>query len=68
MGRRTLVLVVALALAALSAFAVFNYLSSVEDDIRGDIAEVKVFPTMPEETVATSVLNVPLGMGLDRTT
>jgi hypothetical protein len=43
MGRRTIVLVVALLLAALSAFAVFNYLSSVEDDIRGDILEVKVF-------------------------
>ena len=43
MGRRTIVLVVALALAALSAFAVFNYLNSVEDDIRGDIVEVKVF-------------------------
>lgn len=42
MGRRTIVLVVALLLAALSAFAVFNYLSSVEDDIRGDIVEVKV--------------------------
>jgi Flp pilus assembly protein CpaB len=43
MGRRTIVLVVALLLAALSAFAVFNYLSSVEDDIRADITEVKVF-------------------------
>lgn len=38
-----MVLVVALLLAGLSAFAVFNYLSSVEDDIRGDILEVKVF-------------------------
>lgn len=43
MGRRTIVLVVALLLAALSAFAVFNYLSSVEDQIREEITEVKVF-------------------------
>jgi Flp pilus assembly protein CpaB len=43
MGRRTIVLVIALLLAALSAVAVFNYLSNVEDDIRGDIEEVVVF-------------------------
>lgn len=43
MGRRTIVLVIALALAVLSGFAVFNYLSSVEDDIKADIVEVKVF-------------------------
>ena len=43
MGRRTIVLVVALLLAALSAYAVFNYLSTVEENIRGEIEEVKVF-------------------------
>lgn len=54
MGRRTIVLVVALLLAALSAFAVFNYLTSVEDDIRGDIVEVNVFRAtrgIPQGTV-----------------
>ena len=56
MGRRTIVLVVALLLAALSAYAVFNYLSSVEDDIRGEILEVEVFRatrSMPTGTPGT---------------
>ena len=34
MGRRTIVLVVALLLAGLSAFAVYNYLTSVEDQVK----------------------------------
>ena len=62
MGRRTVVLVVALLLAGLSAFAVFNYLTSVEEDIRGDILEVKIFRATaaipqgtPGEQVAASI-------------
>ena len=43
MGRRTIVLVVALVLAAVSAFAIFSYLGSVEDQVKGDIVEVQVF-------------------------
>ena len=43
MGRRTLVLVIAVALAAISGFAIYTYLSNVEDDIRADIAEVGVY-------------------------
>ena len=43
MGRRTLVLAVALILAAVSAFSVWQYLSSIEDDIRQDINEVRVY-------------------------
>jgi Flp pilus assembly protein CpaB len=43
MGKRTLVLAVALILAAVSAFSVWQYLSSIEDDIRRDIEEVRVF-------------------------
>lgn len=43
MGRRTIVLVVAIALAAVSAFAVWRYLTTVESDIRADIAEVRVY-------------------------
>ncbi|MCL1593005.1 MAG: RcpC/CpaB family pilus assembly protein [Actinomycetia bacterium] len=43
MGRRTLVLVIAVALAGISGFAVWQYLSSVEDDLRSDIAEVVVY-------------------------
>lgn len=43
MGRRSLVLAIALALAALAGFAVFQFLSGVEEDIRGDIEEVTVY-------------------------
>jgi Flp pilus assembly protein CpaB len=43
MGRRTIVLVIAIALAAVSAFAVWRYLTTVESDIRADITEVQVF-------------------------
>ncbi len=43
MGRRTLVLVIAVLLAAVSGYALFQYLTSVEDDIRADISEVVVY-------------------------
>ena len=43
MGRRTLVLIIAVALAAISGFAIYQYLTGVEDDIRADIAEVNVY-------------------------
>ena len=43
MGRRTIVLVIAIALAAVSAFAVWRYLTTVESDIRADITEVQVY-------------------------
>ncbi|MGI9666024.1 MAG: Flp pilus assembly protein CpaB [Acidimicrobiia bacterium] len=43
MGRRTLVLIIAVALAAISGFAIYQYLTGVEEDIRSDIAEVGVY-------------------------
>ena len=43
MGRRTIVLVIAIVLAVVAAFAVWQYLTSVEDDIRSDISEVRVY-------------------------
>lgn len=43
MGKRTLVLAVALILAAVSAFSVWQYLSGIEDDVRQDIDEVRVY-------------------------
>jgi len=43
MGKRTLVLAVALILAAVSAFSVWQYLSNIEDDVRRDIDEVRVY-------------------------
>ena len=43
MGRRTIVLVIAIALAAVSAFAVWRYLTTVESDIHADIGEVHVY-------------------------
>ena len=43
MSRRTVVLTVALILAAVAAVAVWRYLSSVEDQVRGDLEEVLVY-------------------------
>jgi Flp pilus assembly protein CpaB len=51
MGRRTIVLVVALVLAAVSAFAVWQYLTNVRDEERKAIVEVKVWRA--EEPIAT---------------
>jgi len=48
MGRRTLVLVIAVALAGISGYAVWQYLTSVEDDLRSDIAEVVVYRATDE--------------------
>jgi Flp pilus assembly protein CpaB len=43
MSRRTVVLTVALILAVVAAVAVWRYLSSVEDQVRGDLEEVLVY-------------------------
>lgn len=43
MGRRALVLVVALVLAGVAAFAIFQYLSGIEASLRADQEEVPVF-------------------------
>ncbi len=43
MGKRSIVLFVALGLAVVSAFAVWQYLSSIEDNVRADIQEVQVY-------------------------
>ena len=43
MGRRTLVLAIAVLLAAVSGYALFSYLTSVEDDIKSGISEVIVY-------------------------
>jgi Flp pilus assembly protein CpaB len=43
MGRRTIVLIIAVVLAVVSAFAVWRYLTTVEDDIKADITEVQVY-------------------------
>lgn len=53
MGRRTLVLIIAVALAAISGFAIYQYLTGVEDDIRSDVAEVGVYRAT-ERIVATT--------------
>jgi Flp pilus assembly protein CpaB len=54
MGRRTIVLVIALLLAVVSGFAIWTYLSSIEDDIRADIAEVIVYRTTETIEVGTT--------------
>lgn len=43
MGKRTIVLVIALILAAISAFAVWRFLTQVEDDAREGLNEVTVY-------------------------
>lgn len=43
MGRRTLVLVIAVALAVISGYAVWQYLTSVEDDAAAQFSEVEVY-------------------------
>lgn len=43
MGRRTLVLVIAVALAAISGYAVWQYLSSVGDQAAAEFSEVEVY-------------------------
>jgi len=43
MGRRTIVLVIAIVLAGVSGFAVWRYLSTVEQDVRADISEVRIY-------------------------
>ncbi len=42
-SRRTLILIVAIALGAVAAFALFNYVNGLEDDIRADVEPVDVF-------------------------
>ena len=54
MGRRTIVLVIALVLAAVSGFAIWRYLSSIESEIRADIAEVRVYRTTQTIETGTS--------------
>lgn len=59
MGRRTLVLVVALLLAAVATFAVYNFLSGVEEEAQGDYDLVKVYVAkddLPEGTQGSAVL------------
>jgi Flp pilus assembly protein CpaB len=48
MGRRTLVLVIAVALAAVSGYAVWQYLSSVGDDAAAEYSEVEVYRATAE--------------------
>jgi Flp pilus assembly protein CpaB len=56
MGRRTIVLVIALLLAVVSGFAIWRYLSSIESEIRADIQEVRVYRTT--ELIATGTPGV----------
>ena len=59
MGRRTLVLVVALLLAAIATFAVYNFLSGVEEEAAKDRTYQVVFRSaegLPEGTEGAAVL------------
>ena len=55
MGRRSLVLIIALALAAVSAFSVWQYLSTVEEDARAEVQEVIVYRATEFIDTGTSV-------------
>ncbi len=54
MGRRTLVLVIAVLLAGISGFALYQYLTNVEDDIRSDISEVIVYRAVQDIPARTA--------------
>ncbi len=58
MGRRSLVLIIALALAAVSAFSVWQYLSSVESEARSEVQEVIVYRATELIETGTSVAEV----------
>lgn len=58
MGRRSLVLIIALALAAVSAFSVWQYLSNVENEVRGDVQEVVVYRAMELIDTGTNVVEI----------
>ena len=58
MGRRSLVLIIALALAAVSAFSVWQYLSTVEDEARSEVQEVVVYRATELIDTGTSVVEV----------
>lgn len=53
MGRRAIVLLVALILAGLAAWAVWNYLQGIEDEIEAGQAQVTVFRTVDAITEGT---------------
>jgi len=55
MGKRSLVLIIALALAAVSAFSVWQYLSTVEEDARANVQEVVVYRATELIPTGTSV-------------
>ncbi|MEA2001978.1 MAG: Flp pilus assembly protein CpaB [Actinomycetota bacterium] len=55
MGKRSLVLIIALALAAVSAFSVWQYLTTVEDEARAEVQEVIVFRATELIDTGTSV-------------
>ena len=58
MGKRSLVLIIALALAAVSAFSVWQYLTTVEDDARAKVQEVVVYRATELIETGTSVAEV----------
>ena len=58
MGRRSLVLIVALALAAVSGFSVWQYLSNVEDEARSEVQEVIVYRATELIDTGTSVADI----------
>ncbi|MCP4304653.1 MAG: Flp pilus assembly protein CpaB [bacterium] len=55
MGKRSLVLIIALALAAVSAFSVWQYLTTVEDEARSEVQEVIVYRATELIDTGTSV-------------
>ena len=55
MGKRSLVLIIALALAAVSAFSVWQYLTTVEDEARAEVQEVIVYRATELIDTGTSV-------------
>ena len=55
MGKRSLVLIIALVLAVVSAFSVWQYLTTVEDEARAEVQEVIVYRATELIETGTSV-------------
>lgn len=66
MGRRTLVLIIAVALGVVSGFAVLTYLTGIEDDIKKDITEVVVF--RPTEPIVTATAYEEVQVAIEEST
>ena len=63
MGRRAVVLVIALALAGIAAFAIFQYLQGIEDELSAGQVEVPVYRALAPIAEGTEGSFISAGSG-----